>query len=51
MATTIKPIQKSMLKIFDNLFGYYGYDSDLHIMPNNVSGIEKDMVATKTNGQ
>ena len=51
MATTIKPIQKSMLKIFDNLFGYYGYDSDLHIMPNNVSGIEKDILATKTNGQ
>lgn len=36
IATCIRPIQKSMLKVFDNLFGYYGYDSTLFIQPHNV---------------
>jgi hypothetical protein len=36
IATCIRPIQKSMLKVFDNLFGYYGYTSSLYIQPHNV---------------
>ena len=36
IATCIRPIQKSMLKVFDNLFGYYGYKSSLYIQPHNI---------------
>ena len=36
ISTCIRPIQKSMLKVFDKLYGYYGYDSSLYIQPHNV---------------
>jgi len=36
IATCIRPIQKSMLKVFNNLIGYYGYKTDLYIQPHNV---------------
>lgn len=46
IATCIKPIQKSMLKVFNNLFSYYGYDSELYIQPNNVVQAEEDVTKT-----
>ena len=36
ISTVIKPIQKNLLKVFDNLFSYYGYDSALYIEPNKL---------------
>ncbi len=36
VATVVKPIQKSLLRVFDNLFSYYGYDSALFIEPNKI---------------
>ena len=32
-ATVIAPIQKVLLKVFDKLLHYYGYDTDLYIEP------------------
>lgn len=32
-STVIKPIQKTLLKVFDRLLHYYGYDTDLYIEP------------------
>ena len=32
-ATVVVPIQKIMLKVFDRLLGYYGYDEELYIEP------------------
>lgn len=32
-STVIKPIQKNLLKVFDRLIGYYGYDTSLYIEP------------------
>ena len=32
-ATVIAPIQKVLLKVFDRLLHYYGYDTDLYIEP------------------
>jgi hypothetical protein len=36
ISTVVKPIQKNLLKVFDNLFSYYGYDSALYIEPNKL---------------
>jgi hypothetical protein len=44
MANAIKPIQKSMLKPFNQLFSYYGYDSELYIIPNKI--VDEPEVAT-----
>jgi len=46
IATCIKPIQKSMLKVFNKLYSYYGYDSELYIQPHNV--LEEGGVHTAT---
>jgi hypothetical protein len=35
-ATVIKPMQKILLKVFDRLMGYYGYDTTLYIKPLNL---------------
>ena len=36
ISTVVKPIQKSMLRVFNNLFSYYGYTSSLFIEPNKL---------------
>jgi len=46
IATCIRPIQKSMLKVFDKLYGYYGYDSTLYIQPHNVLETGKQLGKT-----
>jgi hypothetical protein len=45
ISTVVKPIQKSMLRVFDNLFSYYGYTSKLFIEPNKLFEAEEVTIA------
>jgi len=43
-ATVIAPIQKVLLKVFDKLLHYYGYDTDLYIEPLRLFDAENKQV-------
>jgi hypothetical protein len=45
ISTVVKPIQKSMLRVFDTLFSYYGYSSALFIEPNKLFEAEEVTIA------
>jgi hypothetical protein len=42
--TTIVPYQKKLLKLFDKLMNYYGYDQELYIQPLNLFNSEGEEV-------
>ncbi|CAB4157545.1 portal vertex protein [uncultured Caudovirales phage] len=47
-ATVIKPIQKVLLKVFDRLLHYYGYDTDLYIKPLNLFDEDNQQIGEAT---
>jgi hypothetical protein len=46
IGTCIRPIQKSMLRVFNNLMLNSGYDTDLYIVPTTI--IEPTAIPTTT---
>ena len=47
-ATVIKPIQKVLIKVFDRLLHYYGYDTDLYIKPLNLFDEDNQQIGEAT---
>ena len=46
--TVIIPIQKNLLKIFDRLIGYYGYDTELYIEQLKLFNEDNEQIGEKT---
>ena len=46
--TVIKPIQKYLLKIFDKLMKYYGYDTELYIEPLRLFNEDNQQIGDET---
>lgn len=47
MSNTINPIQRNMLKVFNKLFHYKGYKSDLYIEPNKLVEATQNTIQTQ----
>lgn len=45
VSTVIQPDQATLLKVFDKLMMYYGYDTELYIQPKKIFNEEGDQVA------
>ena len=45
LSTVIEPDQATLLKVFDRLMSYYGYDTELYIQPKKLFNEDGEQVA------